>query len=111
MDTVTHNTQYEHCNSRKYNVACRYVFAKFGLLPSENDNLRLFEDGVLRWLFGFKREGVAGEGRNLNSRGLHSPTCGQNIIRVMTSLKTMRSGHMPCLVERGKVHSVAVEKH
>ena len=79
------------------------MVAKFGQLHSENNNLRVFEDGLLRWLFGFKRGGVAEESSNLNSRGLHGLTCGQNIIRIMTSRRTMRDGHVPCLVERGEV--------
>ena len=93
------------------NVTGRYWVAKFGLLLPGNDNLRVFEDGVLRWLFGSKREGVAGECRDLNSRGLHSLTCGQNIIRVMTSRRTKRAGLVPCLVEKGEGHGAGGKKH
>ena len=69
------------------------MVAKFGPLPPENDSLGVFEVAV--WVQG------AGERRNLNSRDLHSLTCGQNIIRVMTSRRAMRAGHLPCLVEGG----------
>jgi hypothetical protein len=100
-----------HCIIRNCNVTGRYVVAKFGLLLSGSDNLRVFEDVVLRWMFGSKRDGVAGECRNLNSRGLHSLTCGQNIVRVMTSRRTMGAGHVLCLVERGEGHGVGGKKH
>jgi len=45
-------SEHEPCNTQNCNVTGRYVAAKFGLLPSEKDNLRVFEDGVLSGCLG-----------------------------------------------------------
>jgi hypothetical protein len=48
-------------------------------------NVRVFENRVLRRLFGPKRDEVTGDWRKLNSEELHNLCSSPNIIRMITS--------------------------
>jgi hypothetical protein len=47
--------------------------------------LRVFEYRVLRKIFGFKRDEVAGEWRRLQNEEINNRYCSQNIFRVIKS--------------------------
>ena len=49
----------------------------------EEHRLRVFENGVLRRIFGPKRDGVTGEWRKLHNEELNDLYCSQNIVRVI----------------------------
>ena len=55
----------------------------------EEHRLRLFENRVLRRIFGAKRDGVTGEWRKLYNEELNDLYCSRNIIRVI-KLRRMR---------------------
>jgi hypothetical protein len=56
--------------------------------------LRLFENSVLRRIFGPKREEVAGGSRRLHSDELHNLYASSNIVRVCKSRRVKWVGHL-----------------
>ena len=72
--------------------------------------LRVFENRVLRRIFGNKRDGVTGEWRKLHKEELNDLYCSPNIMRVIKSRIMRWAGHVARMEEgRGK-HKVLVEK-
>jgi hypothetical protein len=51
----------------------------------EERRLRVFENWVLRGVFGAKRDGVTGEWRQLHNEVLNDLYCSPNIVRVIKS--------------------------
>jgi hypothetical protein len=62
--------------------------------------LRVFENRVLRRIFGPKRDEVVGEWRRLHNRELYPLCFSSNIIRVIKSRRLRWAGHVACMVER-----------
>jgi hypothetical protein len=56
--------------------------------------LRVFESGVLRRIFGPKRDEVTGEWRKLHSRELHNLYASPDIIRQIKSSRMRWAGHV-----------------
>ena len=80
-----------------------YGCETWSLTLKEERTLRVFENRVLRGIFGSKRDGVTGEWRKLHNEEL-------NIIRVFKS-RTMRwAGHEAFLGEKRGVYRVLVGK-
>jgi hypothetical protein len=67
----------------------------WSLTLREERGLRMFENRVLRRIFGPKRDEVTGEWRQLHSE--YSPP---NIIRVIKSRRVGWAGHVECTEER-----------
>jgi hypothetical protein len=57
----------------------------FPLTLKEEHRLRVFQNTVLRRIFGLKRDGVTGEWRRLHNEELNDLYCSQNFIRVIKS--------------------------
>jgi len=55
--------------------------------------LRVFENRVLRKMFGPKRDGVTGEWRRLHNEELYV-YCSPHIIRMMKSRRKIQGGHL-----------------
>jgi hypothetical protein len=66
----------------------------WSLTLREEHRLRMFENRVLRRIFGRKREEVTGEWRKLNNEELHILYSSQNIIRQIKSRRMRWVGHM-----------------
>jgi hypothetical protein len=64
--------------------------------------MRVFENRVLRRMFGPKWDEVIGEWRRLRDKELYALYSSTNIIRVITSRR--RAGHAAC-IGRGEVHA------
>jgi hypothetical protein len=60
---------------------------KLGLSHREEHKLRMFENRVLRRIFGPKMEEEAGGWRRLHHEELHNLYASQNVIRVIKSRK------------------------
>jgi hypothetical protein len=76
-------------------------------LREEEDRLRIFENRVLRRIFGPKREEDE-LWRKFHNDELHNQFSSPNIIRVIKSKRMMRSRHVACLGEGRVICSVLV---
>jgi hypothetical protein len=72
--------------------------------------LRVFENRVVRGIFGVKREEVTGHWKQLHNEELHDVNCSPDIIMLITS-RTMRWGkHVACMGQRRYTYRVLVGK-
>jgi hypothetical protein len=60
----------------------------------EERRLRVFENRVLRGIFGAKRDGVTGEWRKLHKEELNDLYCSPIIVRVIKSRIMRWAGHV-----------------
>jgi hypothetical protein len=68
----------------------------------------VFENRVLRRIFGTKRVHVMGEWRKLQSGELHNLYSSRDIIRQIKSRRIRWAGHVACMGEGRKVYRVLV---
>jgi hypothetical protein len=66
----------------------------WSLTLREEHRLRVFENRVLRRIFGPKRDGVTREWRKFNSEELHNLYSSANIIRQIKSKRMRWAGHV-----------------
>jgi hypothetical protein len=76
----------------------------------EDCRLRVFENKVLRRIFGPKRDEITGEWRRLHSEELYALYSSPNIIRVMKSRRLRWAGHVALMGERRGAYRVLVGK-
>jgi hypothetical protein len=79
------------------------------LTLKEQHRLRVFENRVLRRIFGPKRDEVTGEWRKLHNEELHILYSSPNIIRQTKSRRMRWVGHVACMGERN-VYRVLIGK-
>jgi hypothetical protein len=72
--------------------------------------LRVFENGVLRRIFGPEKDEVTGEWRGLHNKRLHALYLSVNIIRVIKSKRLRWAVHIACLGVRKGAYKVLVGK-
>ena len=72
--------------------------------------MRVFVNGVLRRVFGPKRDKVTGEWRKLHNEELSDLYSLPNIVRVVKSRRMRWEGHVARIMERRGVHRVLVGK-
>jgi PAS domain-containing protein len=77
---------------------------------SDLDRRPVFENRVLRRIFGPKREEVTGEWRKLHSEELNGLYSLPNIVRVIKSRRMRWAGHVACMGEGRVVYRVLVGK-
>jgi hypothetical protein len=70
----------------------------------------VFENRVLRRIFGPKRDEVTGEWRKLNNEELHILYLSPNLIRQIKSRRMRWAGHVARMGEERKVYKVLVGK-
>jgi hypothetical protein len=73
--------------------------------------LRVFENRVLRRIFGPKRDEITGEWRRLHNKELYALYSSPNIIRVMKSRRLRWAGHVARMGERRGAYRALVGKH
>jgi len=76
----------------------------------EELRLRVFENRVLRRIFGPKRDEVTGKWRKLHNEELNDLYCSPNIVRVIKSRRMRWTGHVARMGERRGVYRVLVGK-
>ncbi|KAJ4437486.1 hypothetical protein ANN_17630 [Periplaneta americana] len=74
----------------------------------EEHRLRVFENKVLRKIFGAKRDEVTGEWRKLHNTELHALYSSPNIIRNLKSKRLRWAGHVECMGESRNAYRVLV---
>jgi hypothetical protein len=72
--------------------------------------LRVFENRVLRRIFGSMRDEVTGGWRKLYNKDLHSLYSSPNIIRMIKSRRMRWAGHIVCMEEITNVYKILVGK-
>ena len=92
--TVMPGTKYKRC--KKSNVS--------------NMKLRVFENMVLRRIFGLRRDEVTGEWRRLHNEELNDLYSSPNIVRVIKSRRMRWAGHVARKDEEREVYRVLVGK-
>jgi hypothetical protein len=76
----------------------------------EEHRLRVFENRVLRRIFGPKRDEVTGEWRKLHSEELHILYSSPNIIRQIKSRRMNWAGHVTRMEQEKNVYRVLMGK-
>jgi len=76
----------------------------------EEGRQRMFENRVLRGIFGSKRDEVNGEWRKTTNEELNDQYSSPNIVRVIKSRRMRWSEHVARMGESGDVHRVLVGK-
>jgi hypothetical protein len=71
-----------------------YLCETWSLTLREEHRLRVFENRVLRRIFGPKRDEVIGGWRKLHNEELHNLYCSRSIIRMITSRRMRWAGHV-----------------
>jgi hypothetical protein len=87
-----------------------YGCATWSLTLREEHRLRVFENRVLRRIFGPKRDEVTGEWRKLHNEELHNLFSSPDIIRQDKSRRMRWAGHVARIGEERKVNKVLVGK-
>ena len=87
-----------------------YGCETWSLTLREERRLRVFENRVLRRIFGPKRDKVMGEWRKLHNEELIDLYPSPNIIRVIRSRWIMWAGHVARMTKRRGVYRVLVGK-
>ena len=76
----------------------------------EERKLRLFENMVLRRIFGPRGDEVTGEWRRIHNEKLNDLYCSPNIVRVITWRRMRWAGHVARMGEERGVYRVLVGK-
>ncbi|KAJ4438940.1 hypothetical protein ANN_14894 [Periplaneta americana] len=76
----------------------------------EEQRLRVFENKVLRKIFGAKRDEVTGEWRKLHNTELHALYSSRDIIRNIKSRRLRWAGHVARMGESRNAYRVLVER-
>jgi hypothetical protein len=84
-----------------------YGFETWSLTLREEQRLRIFQNRVLRKIFGPKRE-EDGSWRKLHNDELHSLYSSPNIVRVIKSRRMRWPGHVACMGEGRSVYRILV---
>ena len=87
-----------------------YGFAAWSLTLREERRLTVFENRVLRRIFGPKRDEVTGEWRKLHNEELTDLYFSPNIVQVIKSRRERWVGHVARMGERKGVYRVLVGK-
>ena len=87
-----------------------YGCETWSLTLREERKLRVFENMVLRRIFGPRREEVMGEWRRLHNRELNDLYSSPNIVQVIKSRRMRWVGHVAHMGEERGVYSVLVGK-
>jgi hypothetical protein len=87
-----------------------YGYETWSLTLRLEHRLKVFENRVLRRIFGPKRDEVTGEWRKLHNEELHSLYSSPDIVRQVKSRRMRWAGHVARMGEERKVYKVFVGK-
>jgi hypothetical protein len=87
-----------------------YGCETWSLILREKHRLRVFENRVLRRIFGPKRDEVTGQWRKLHNAELHNLYSSPGIIRQIKSRRMRWAGHVARMEEGRNVYTVLVGK-
>jgi len=87
-----------------------YGCETWSLTLREERKLRVFENMVLRRIFGPRRDEVTGEWRRLHNKELNDLYSSPSIVGVIKSRRIRWAGHVACMSEERGVYRVLVGK-
>jgi hypothetical protein len=87
-----------------------YGCETWSLILREECRVRVFENKVLRRIFGPKKDEVTGEWRRLHNKELFVLQSSLNIIRVIKSIIMRWAGHVACMGDMRGAYRVLVGK-
>ena len=87
-----------------------YRCETWSLTLREERKLSVFENKVLRSIFGPRRDEVTGEWRRLHNEELYDLYCSPNIVRVIKWRRMRWAGHVAHMGEEWGVYEVLVGK-
>jgi hypothetical protein len=87
-----------------------YGCETWSLTLREEHSLRLFENRVLRRIFGPKRDGVTGEWRRLHNEEINDLYSSPNKFRLFKSRRMRWAGHVARIGDRTGAHRILVGK-
>jgi hypothetical protein len=87
-----------------------YGCETWSLTVREEHKLRVFENRVLRRIFGSKRDGVTGGWRKLHNEELHNLYSSPRKFRFIKSRRMRWAGHVARMGEKRKVYRLLVGK-
>jgi hypothetical protein len=87
-----------------------YGCETWSLALREEHRLRVFENRVLRRIFGPKRDEITGEWRKLHNEELHNLYSLPSIIRIIKSRRTRWAGHVARMEEKRNAYRLLVGK-
>jgi len=87
-----------------------YEYENWSLTLREEHRLRVFENRVLRRIFGPKKNEVTGEWKKLHNKELNNPYSSPNIFGVKKSRRMGWVGHVASMGRLGVVYRVLVGK-
>jgi hypothetical protein len=87
-----------------------YECETWSLTLREEHRLRVFENRVLRRIFGLKRDEVTGEWRKLHNEELHDLYSSPSIIRIIRSRNIKWVGHVARMREKRNAYKLLVGK-
>jgi len=87
-----------------------YGCESWSLTLREDRRPRVFENRVLRRVFGPKRDEVTGEWRKLHHEELNDLYCSSNIVQVIKQRRIRWAGHVERMGEKSGVYRVLVGK-
>jgi hypothetical protein len=87
-----------------------YGCETWSLALREERRLRVFENRVLKGIFGLERDEVTGEWRKLHNEELNNLHSSLNIVPVIKSRRMRWAGHVARMVEGRGVYRVLVGK-
>ena len=85
-----------------------YGCGTWSLTLREEHRLRVFENKVLRKIFGAKRDGITGEWRKLHNAELHALYSSSNIIMNLKSRRLRWAGHVARMEQPRNAYRVLV---
>ena len=87
-----------------------YGYETWSLTLREESRLRVFENRVLRKIFGPKRDEVKGEWRKLHIKELNDLYSSPNIVRMIKSRRMRWASHVACMGLGRGVYKILVGK-
>jgi hypothetical protein len=87
-----------------------YGCETWSLILREEHRLRIFENRVLRRIFGPKRDKVIGGRRKLHNEELHNLYCSPSIIGIIESRGMRLAGHVARMGENMNAYRILVGK-
>jgi hypothetical protein len=87
-----------------------YGYEIWSLTVREEHKLGVFENRVLRRIFGPKRDGVMGGWRKMYNEELHNLYSSPNIIRIIKARRMRWAGHVARMGEKRNMYRLLVGK-